>query len=114
MPEIHVAIFSPHSLFREGLKRVLTKVDGLSLVGHADTIDKVEELAAAQTLDVIIAEQIENDPGWTEAITRMLSLPSVRVITVSLDEANMQIYRREQVGEASVEALIAALTEFKS
>lgn len=110
MPETHVAIFSSHSLFREGLVRVLSNVANLTVVGQATTFDEMEKLASTQTVDVILAEQVENDPSWMETITRMLFLPKMRVITVSLDEADIKIYRREQVGEATVEALIAALT----
>ncbi len=111
MPDTRVALFSSHSLFREGLARVLANVPNLTIVGQATTYEDMEKLASEQTVNVILAAQVENDPACMETIGRLLLLNGVRVITVNLDESTMQVYRREPVGEASVEALIAALTK---
>jgi len=107
----NVVIYSSHSLFREGLKRVLAEVESLSLIGLAETVEEVLEIMGDTMADYIIVEQIINESGQSADITRLLEIPNVRVLTVSSDDAEIQIYRRDQVGEATAEKLIAALTE---
>jgi DNA-binding NarL/FixJ family response regulator len=104
----HVVIISSYKLFRDGLKRLLDKV---ALVEFADSIEEVEELVHQQQVDAVIIDQAENQMTGNEVISRLLSLPGVRVITVSLTGDEMQVYRYEQVGKASVEDLIQAVLE---
>ena len=104
----HVVIISPHGLFRDGLKRLLVNVAQVEL---AASIEKVEELARKQQVDAVIIDQEESQMRDRAIISRLLSLPGVRVITVSLEAGDMQIYQHEQVGAASVEDLVAAVLD---
>ena len=103
-----VVIISSHGLFRDGLKRLLVNVAQVEL---AASIEKVEELARKQQVDAVIIDQEESQMRDRAVISRLLSLPGVRVITVSLEAGDMQIYQHEQVGAASVEDLVAAVLD---
>ncbi len=102
----HVVIISSYGLFRNGLKRLLANV---ALVELANSIEQVEELVRVQPVDTVIIDRAENHIIDSEVIARLLSLPGVRVITVSLEADDKQVYQHEQVGEASVEDLVAAV-----
>lgn len=106
MSSKRVAIISSHGIFRDGLKRLLGKV---ALVELADSIEEVEDLIYKQQVDVVIIDRAEDRITDSETVSRLLSVPGVRVITVSLEADDMQIYQHEQVGEASVEDLVAAV-----
>lgn len=111
LPPIRVAIFSAPGLFREGLKRILEDVSTVHVTGFAGSVEEVEAMEGEDKPDFIIVERVEDDPGHNEALTRLLAIPDVQVISLSLDETDIQIYRRKLVGEATAEKLIAALTE---
>lgn len=102
----HVVIVSPLGLLREGLKRLLARVAEVEL---ATSVREAEELAKRQRVDAVIVGQADDQMADSEIIVRLLSLPGTRVIIVSLQTGAMQVYRHEQVNEASVEELIEAL-----
>jgi len=103
-----VVVISSYALFRDGLKRLLVKVASVQM---ADSIEEVEELVSQQKVDTVIVDQAENQTSNSEIVSRLLSLPGVRVITVSLEGDEMQVYRHQQVGKASVEDLIEAILD---
>lgn len=103
-----VVVISSYALFRDGLKRLLVKVASVEM---ADSIEEVEELVSQQKVDAVIVDQAENQISNSEIVSRLLSLPDVRVITVSLEGDEMQVYRYKQVGKASVEDLIEAILD---
>lgn len=113
MPDTRVLIYSSHSLFREGLKRILSDAPGINLIGFAQTLPEFEKLVDENQVDVTIVEQVENEHALSETISRLLSMSEMQVITVNLEEADLNVYRREQIGEATAETLIAALTKSK-
>ena len=104
----HVAIISSRGIFRDGLKRLLAKV---ALVELVNSIEEVEELMRKQQVDVVIIDRAEDQMTDDETISRLLSISGMRIITVSLEADDMQIYQRKQVGEASVEDLVAAVLD---
>lgn len=108
MSSKRVVIISSHGIFRDGLKRLLAKV---ALVELADSIEKVEDLMHKQQVDVVIVDRAEDRMTNSETISRLLSVPGVRVITVSLEGDDMQIFQHKQVGEVSVEDLVAAVLD---
>jgi len=114
MSSKRVVIVSSHSLFREGLKRALADVTDLDIVDQVDSFQQAEALARTQEVDVVIIDQAENENdqlSHNEAAARLLSLPGIQVITVSLDTGDMWIYRQERVIEASPADLVAALVD---
>ena len=108
MSSKRVAIISSRGIFRDGLKRLLAKVALAELV---DSIKEVEDLMQKQQVDAVIIDRAEDQMADDETISRLLSVPGMRVITVSLEADDMQIYQHKQIGEASVEDLVAAVLD---
>ena len=111
MPLSRVLIISPNHLFREGLVRLLSKKQDLELVGAAVGVQEAASLVQGTRVDVVLFEQAPGGDPPQDMLFHLLDTPSreARVVTVSLDAGDMQIYRREQVDRASVENLVAAL-----
>ena len=109
-----VLIVSSNGLFREGLKHILGKSADLELMEHTPSLREAEELAQEKQIDVVILEQVEETDRLekrADAVTRLLSIPGVRVISVDLNSADMWVYKQERVEEVSVEDLMAALSD---
>lgn len=114
MSSKQVLIVSTHGLFREGLKHILAGEIDLALAKFATSIQEAEEQAQAGHVDVVIvAQEYEKDkpPLLDKTFSRLLQIPGLRVIAASLDSGDLWIYRHELVIEASVEDLVAALTD---
>jgi len=103
-----VVIISSYALFRDGLRRLLSSVASVEM---AASIEEAERLVSQQKVDAVIVDQAENQISNSEVVSRLQSLPGVRVITVSMAGDEMQVYRYEQVGKASVEDLIEAVLD---
>jgi DNA-binding NarL/FixJ family response regulator len=103
-----VAIISSRGIFRDGLKHLLAKV---ALVELVDSIEEVEDLIHKQQVDVVIIDRAEDQMTDDKIVSRLLSVPGIRVITVSLEADDMRIYQHSKVGEASVEDLVAAVLD---
>ena len=108
MSSKRVAIISSRGIFRDGLKHLLAKV---ALVIPVGSIEEVEDLMHKQQVDVVIIDRAEDQLTDDKTISRLLTVPGMRVITVSLEADDMQIYQHKQVGEASVEDLVAAVLD---
>ena len=109
-----VLIVSSNGLFREGLKHILDKAADLELMKHTASLQEAEDLAREKQVDVVIIEQVEGaemPEKRTETVTRLLSIPGVRVISVDLNSADMWVYKQERVVEVSVEDLLAAIDD---
>lgn len=113
MSPSNVIILSPNTIFREGLKRLLAQDRSLALVGETASLDDVQEMSRDTQADVIIVQQQGSQAAQIDTISKLLAIPSARlqVVAVSLDETGMQIYHRENVAEATVAGLIAALKD---
>jgi DNA-binding NarL/FixJ family response regulator len=107
-----VLIVSPHGLFREGLRHLLADVTSLVIIGQITSLQEAEALARTQKVDAVIIEQVDNVNDETgRAISRLLSLPGMCVITVSLNTDEMRVYRQEQMIKMTAADLVIALTE---
>jgi DNA-binding NarL/FixJ family response regulator len=114
MVEKRVLIVSSNGLFREGLRHILGKSHDVELMKYSTSLDEAEKLAREKKVDVVIIEQVEDTQRSTkhaEAVTRLLAIPDVRVISVSLDTGDMWIYKQTRVEEVSVEDLLAAIDD---
>lgn len=109
-----VVIVSANGLFREGLKRLLAKT---ALIKLATSIQGAEVMARTQNVDVVIVDQADDQATRSEVISHLLSIPGLRVITVSLEADHIQVYyprghtQHREVSGASEEALIAAIMD---
>jgi len=109
-----VLIVSSNGLYREGLRHILDNTAGLTLTRQTTSLQEAEELAREQQVDVVIidcADETEWQESRTAAVTRLLAIPGVRVISVSINTGDMWVYRQERVEEVSVEDLVAALDD---
>jgi CheY-like chemotaxis protein len=88
------------------LKRLLLDV---AVVEFAESVEEVEELVRRGQVDMVLVDRAEDQPGDSQVISRLLSVPGARVITVSLATGDMQIYQHKQIGGASVDDLVAAV-----
>ena len=112
MPGKRVLIVSSNGLFREGLRHILDNSADLTLTRQTTSLQEAEQLTREKRVDVVIVEQadeIDGQDSRAEAFTRLLTMPGVRVISVSLASGDMWVYRQERVEEVSVEDLVAAL-----
>jgi DNA-binding NarL/FixJ family response regulator len=104
----NVIILSSRGLFREGIKRLLADVADVSL---ATSRAEVRDQLRNRPIDTVIVDQQDAPAAYGDLIWQLLSWPAMRVITVSLDMTDIQIYQHQQVTQASPEALIAAVTQ---
>ena len=112
MSEKRVLIVSSNALFREGLSNVLADRADPSCTTQTSSIQEADELAQEGKVDVIIIDRaldVEEQTDQYQFVSRLLSFPEVRVITVSLVTDDLWIYKQERVETASVEALVAAI-----
>ncbi len=112
MPDKRVLIVSSNGLFREGLKHILSNTADLAPTIQTTSLQEAEELARSNQVDIVIldhADEPEQTKSQVNAISRLLSLPNLRVITVGLNTGELCVYRQERVEEASVNDLVAAL-----
>lgn len=109
-----VLIVSSNGLFREGLKHILTNAADSTPTKQTTSLQEAEELAREEQVDVVIIDQADETEGQesrTEAVTRLLAIPGVRVISVGLTTGDMWVYKQERIEEVSVEDLVAALDD---
>lgn len=114
MSSKRVLIVSSHTLFREGLKRLLADMGNVVVLDQVGSLQKAHDLTRCDEVDIVIIDQdegINHQASRNEAISYLLALPDVRVISVSLETDDMRVYKQERVVEASVEDLLAALQD---
>jgi hypothetical protein len=104
----NVIILSSRGLFREGIKRLLADVADVAL---ATSLAEVQDRLRDQRVDTVIVDQQDAPAAYRDLIWQLLSWPGMRVITVSLDLTDIQIYQHQQVTQASPEALISAVAQ---
>jgi DNA-binding NarL/FixJ family response regulator len=112
MPLRRVLIVSHYGLFREGLKRILAASKDLEVVGHEQSLPEAEKRVREGGVDVVIVDQaidVDNHSARSETLSRLLAIPDVQVITVSLETGDMWVYRQERLVQASDDDLVAAL-----
>ena len=106
MSQRRVVILSSRGLFREGLKHLLTDV---AVATTAAFPEEVKDLMRHEAIDTVILDQEDYLVTQSDFICELLSSPGTRVFTVGLDVRDIQIYRHEEITQASAEALVAAV-----
>lgn len=103
-----VMILSRHGLFRDGLHRVLSEVASVISVS---TIQEAEQMARSRHVDVVLVDQNDDETSRDNTIARLLAIPNLKVVVVSLDTYSLRIYIQSRVQDATVEDLLAAIIE---
>jgi len=102
-----VIILSSRGLFREGLKHLLAEV---AVATTAAVPEEVKDLLRHDAIDTLILDEEEDSVTHSDFICYLLlSRPGTRVFTVGLEVRDIQIYRHEEIAQASPEALVAAV-----
>lgn len=109
---IRVLVVDDHDLVRTGITRMLSDIDGLQVVGQAESGE--EALKAARDLkpDVVLMDVKMPGIGGLEATRKMLrSHPDVKVVVVTVCEEDPFPTRLLQAGAAGYLTKGAGLTE---
>ncbi|WP_027998489.1 LuxR C-terminal-related transcriptional regulator [Sinorhizobium arboris] len=88
MTGIRVAVIDDHPLFREGVTRSLSEIDGFEIVAEGGSRD--EAISIAQTLDPdVMLLDISMPGGGLAAIPAILTVaPSQKIVMLTVSEAN--------------------------
>jgi two-component system invasion response regulator UvrY len=84
---INVMLVDDHGLVRNGIKRLLNDVDGISVVAEAETGEQAIKQVRKQQPDVILMDISMPGIGGLEATRKISSsLPGVKIIAVTIHE----------------------------
>lgn len=88
MTGIRVAVVDDHPLFREGVTRSLSEIDGFEVVAEGGSRDEAIAIAQNFNPDVMLLD-ISMPGGGLNAIPAILSVaPSQRIVMLTVSEAN--------------------------
>jgi DNA-binding NarL/FixJ family response regulator len=106
--ERKVLVISKHSLFREGLRRVLTENPNFELLEAASSVEQAIKLSDKIHPDVIIFDG-ETGREHGSKLAQLFQLSPDRVVTLSMADSKMTVFSRRQVQKATVEDLIDSI-----
>ncbi len=114
---IRVLLADDHTMFREGIARVLSDYGGMEVVGQTDNDEGAVELARLMKPDVILMQVQMPIPRAKENLRRMLEEdPSPKVVIVTMIEDPIQVMELMELGASayivksgSAEHLVAAV-----
>ncbi len=85
---ISLAVVDDHPLFREGVIRSLTEMEGLNIVGEGSSKDDALRIAAAHRPDVLLLD-ISMPGGGLQAISLILEqIPDQKIVMLTVSEAS--------------------------
>lgn len=107
MSQKRILIVSQYSLFDQGLRSALGQQPGVQIAGVCR--DPEEAYVQAQTLHPDVVLLIAGPEIVRRAAFRLLEEVSPLIIRISPTDGTMQVYRREQVDQATIDDLMAAI-----
>ncbi|MDX0439970.1 response regulator [Sinorhizobium medicae] len=88
MMGIRVAVIDDHPLFREGVSRSLSEIDGFEIVAEGGSRDEAIAIARSHNPDVMLLD-ISMPGGGLNAIPAILTVaPSQKIVMLTVSEAN--------------------------
>jgi two-component system, NarL family, nitrate/nitrite response regulator NarL len=122
MPEIRILLVDDHSLFREGLGRLLSSDPSLRVIGQCATVSEAVELLSQSPADVIL---LDYDLGEETGLRLFAELPRLkseaRVLLVTAGLSDEAIVRVMEAGASGIflkhsppDRLILALRQIAS
>lgn len=94
---IRVLIADDHALLRAGIRALIERQPGLSVVGEASTMQETVEAVVAHAPDVVLLDLSLGDGGGVETIRQILEArPGTRVLVVTMHEE--RAYLRASLG----------------
>lgn len=107
MAQKRILIISQYPLFDEGLQVALRQQPGVEVIDVCRDPAAAYVQAQTQHPDVLLV--IAGPEGARESIRYLLERFPLCLIRVTATDGSMQVYRREQVDQASLDDLIRAL-----
>ncbi|MFJ4156863.1 UvrY/SirA/GacA family response regulator transcription factor [Pseudomonas sp. NPDC089752] len=109
---IRVLVVDDHDLVRTGITRMLADIDGLQVVGEADSGESALKLARELKPDVVLMDVKMPGIGGLEATRKLLrSFPDIKVVAVTVCEEDPFPTRLMQAGAAGYLTKGAGLDE---
>jgi len=109
---IRVLVVDDHDLVRTGITRMLADIDGLQVVGEADSGESALKLARELKPDVVLMDVKMPGIGGLEATRKLLrSHPDIKVVAVTVCEEDPFPTRLLQAGAAGYLTKGAGLDE---
>ncbi|MER2299970.1 MAG: UvrY/SirA/GacA family response regulator transcription factor [Pseudomonas sp.] len=109
---IRVLVVDDHDLVRTGITRMLADIDGLQVVGEADSGELALKLARELKPDVVLMDVKMPGIGGLEATRKLLrSHPDIKVVAVTVCEEDPFPTRLMQAGAAGYLTKGAGLDE---
>lgn len=114
MNAIKVLLADDHSLFRAGVHALLSNIDGVDVVGEADTGRKALEMVGARTPDVVLMDIAMPEMNGLETTTRVTrEFPAVRVIMLSMHAGEEYVMQALRAGASGYLLKDAATSELE-
>jgi DNA-binding NarL/FixJ family response regulator len=114
MTAIRVLLADDHSLFRAGVHALLSNINGVEVVGEADTGRKALDMVRARTPDVVLMDIAMPEMNGLETTTRVTKeFPSVRVIMLSMHAGEEYVMQALRAGASGYLLKDAATSELE-
>ncbi len=99
--QVNILIVDDHTLFRQGLRRVLEMEPGFRVVAEGATADQAIELAARHQPDVVVLD-ISMPGGGLEATARLKAdHPQMGIVILTMHEDQEYLMRAVRAGATS-------------
>jgi DNA-binding NarL/FixJ family response regulator len=96
---INVIVVDDHPMYRAGLVAVLTPLDGITIVGEADSGERAIELVGSQPVDVVLLDLTMPGMGGLAALRTMHeTCPDVSIIVLTMSEASDSVWAAMRAG----------------
>lgn len=114
MTTIRVLLADDHSLFRAGVHALLSSVEGVEVVGEADSGRKALDMVRARTPDVVLMDIAMPEMNGLETTTRVTKeFPAVRVIMLSMHAGEEYVMQALRAGASGYLLKDAATSELE-
>ncbi len=95
---INIILVDDHSLFRDGLKFILSQISGYTIIGEASNGEQFLELIKTKTPDLVLMDIAMPEMDGIEASRKALNLyPELKIIALS--SYGDEIYYRRMIEE---------------
>ena len=97
--DVAVLVVDDHAVFREGLRALLDRIDGIEVVGEAGTTDQAIDAAAEVAPDVILMDlHIPGAGGVAATETILARAPDTAVLVLTMHDDDLHLRDAIQAG----------------